>query len=54
MKKIAKLLLVSIFALAVVAGAQGHVHDDECGYNPETGKGCIFEIETYENKEYGD
>ena len=40
MKKI-KLLLSTLFALAILCGVGcTHIHNDQCGYNPETGEGC--------------
>lgn len=40
MKKI-KLLLSTLLALAILCGVgYTHIHNDQCGYNPETGEGC--------------
>lgn len=40
MKKI-KLLLSTLLVLTVLCGVGcTHIHDDQCGYNPETGEGC--------------
>lgn len=45
MKKISK-LLVTIMLLSLTAGLTcTHVHDDQCGYNPETGEGCTHVCE---------
>lgn len=44
MKKLMGVMVVLGLALTVVPGIGGHVHDENCGYNPETGKGCVYEI----------
>lgn len=42
--------LISLFALLLAltcfAGQCHHVHDEKCGYNPETGEGCTHECES--------
>lgn len=39
-----KKLLVLLLMLALFVGvAIPHIHDDQCGYNPETKTGCIYE-----------
>lgn len=40
MKKLLKVLFVLMLALTCTVGQCNHVHDDECGYDPETGEGC--------------
>lgn len=45
MKKILGLLLVSILALTCTVGQCTHVHDENCGYDPETGEGCTHVCE---------
>lgn len=40
MKKILSLLLVTVLALTCTVGHCTHVHDENCGYDPETGEGC--------------
>ena len=37
MKKLSILLL----ALSIIIPI--HIHDEECGYDPETNQGCIYE-----------
>lgn len=27
-----------------------HIHNKDCGYSQETGKGCIYEIELFSGK----
>lgn len=43
MKKLVSLLLVSVFGLTCLVGQCTHVHDENCGYDPETGEGCTHE-----------
>lgn len=43
MKKLVSLLLVSVFGLTCLVGQYTHVHDENCGYDPETGEGCTHE-----------
>ena len=42
MKKIVKIILSSVLvcSLAILS----HVHDEDCGYDPEKGSGCVYEI----------
>lgn len=40
MKKIISLLLLVALLVGVTLP---HVHDDQCGYNPETKSGCVYE-----------
>lgn len=47
MKKILGLLLVSILALTCTVGHCTHVHDENCGYDPETGEGCTHVCEEF-------
>ena len=42
MKKVLKLLLSAFLAFTVVVE---HVHDENCGYDPETETGCIYETD---------
>lgn len=47
MKKIVTLFL----ALLLIGGVQvPHTHDEQCGYNPDTKSGCIYEIDKLELK----
>lgn len=48
MKKLVGLLLVSLFALTCTVGQCTHVHDENCGYDPETGDGCTHQCEVLE------
>lgn len=50
MKKILSFLLVSILALTCTVGHCTHVHDENCGYNPETGEGCTHVCEYVDPK----
>lgn len=43
-KKVLKVLL-AVFAATCFAGQCTHVHDDQCGYDPETGTGCTHVCE---------
>lgn len=43
MKKMFKLLLSAFLLLTVTVS--GHVHDENCGYNPETETGCIYDVD---------
>lgn len=52
MKRLASLLLIFTMALTVIPTA--HVHDNDCGYDPETGTGCVYEISLFENQWVGD
>ena len=42
MKKIVKIILSSVLvcSLAILT----RVHDEDCGYDSETGSGCVYEI----------
>lgn len=44
MKKMLKLLLSAFLLLTVVISE--HVHDENCGYDPETETGCIYDVES--------
>lgn len=46
MNKIMK-LFVSVFLILTVAVVTptNHVHDENCGYDPSTETGCIYEID---------
>ena len=50
MKKILSFLLVSILALTCTVSQCTHVHDENCGYNPETGEGCTHVCEYVDPK----
>ena len=50
MKKVLSFLLVSILALTCTVGQCTHVHDENCGYNPETGEGCTHVCEYIDPK----
>lgn len=41
MKKYIKLTLITLMIMTTILIP--HVHDENCGYNPETGLGCIYE-----------
>lgn len=46
-----KILFISLTLLMLLSGGMyEHVHDDQCGYNPDTESGCIYEnkIDTFE------
>lgn len=45
MKKTLKRVACLMIALTVcsIAGYQ-HSHDENCGYNPETNSGCMYEV----------
>lgn len=43
MKKILKIMFIVSLMIGVIGIP--HIHDDQCGYNPETGEGCIYEYE---------
>lgn len=45
MKRIYKLLLSLLLALSCTTGICTHVHDENCGYNPETKTGCTHKCE---------
>lgn len=44
MKKLFTGMIVALLTVMILP--QGHVHDEECGYDPETKTGCIYEEET--------
>lgn len=46
------LVLLTLLTLGVVIPA-GHVHDENCGYNPETGEGCVYEITLMQEEDFG-
>lgn len=43
MKKIFGLLLAWSLCVGVTCT---HIHDENCGYNPETKEGCVHEMES--------
>lgn len=45
MREVAKKLL-TVVALVLVLGdvVCCHVHNEECGYDEQTGKGCVYEF----------
>lgn len=45
MKKVLTVLFAVAFALACTLGNCTHVHDENCGYDPETGEGCTHQCE---------
>lgn len=51
MKKL--LGMLCICAVTVMALPQGHIHDDECGYDSKTNQGCVYEIRTMGNDHLG-
>ena len=39
-----KKILITLFALTILCGGVFiHSHDENCGYNPQTKTGCIYE-----------
>lgn len=42
MKKLLGVLCVC--ALTLLALPQGHIHDENCGYDPVTEQGCVYEV----------
>lgn len=54
MKKLLTSISCLLVALAICTGTVcTHVHDDQCGYNPETGEGCTHQCELIEPYEMG-
>ncbi|MFR7591222.1 MAG: hypothetical protein ACLUVC_07260 [Longibaculum sp.] len=51
MKKIFKL----VFILTLLLGGifTYHIHNDKCGYNPETKTGCRYEISLHQEQDSG-
>lgn len=45
MKKIIKLLLSALLFTVVLGTNNPHIHDENCGYDPVTDSGCIYEID---------
>ena len=43
MKKIYQLILSLLLALSCTTGLCTHVHDENCGYDPQTETGCLHE-----------
>lgn len=56
MRKVAKKLLTAVALVLVLGGVVCcHVHNEECGYDEHTGKGCVYDlILLIENKPSGD
>lgn len=52
MMKKTLLVLITALTLGLVVPAD-HVHDENCGYNPETGTGCIYEIALHQDEDFG-
>lgn len=52
-KRLARFLLIFMLACTVIPTGQ-HVHDEHCGYNPETGTGCEYDISLFQIKDFGD
>lgn len=44
MKKLLKIVLSAILVFTVTVIE--HVHDENCGYDPETETGCIYDVES--------
>ncbi len=44
MKNLVKVLLSLCLAVGIILNIE-HVHDEECGYDPVTETGCIYEID---------
>lgn len=51
MKKLLGVLCVC--ALTVMALPQGHIHDENCGYDPVTKQGCVYEVMPLDNQHLG-
>lgn len=46
MREVAKKLLTVVALVLVLGGVVCcHVHNEECGYDEQTGKGCVYERE---------
>lgn len=53
MKRIALALLVAALLNTNANPGCTHVHDENCGYNPETGEGCTHVCEEEDNDDCG-
>ena len=48
MNKILKLIISAFFLFTItVVIPNNHEHDENCGYDPSTQTGCIYEINSY-------
>lgn len=40
--------LLTVFSLVFMNGEWVHIHDEECGYDPNTQSGCVYDdIDTH-------
>ena len=46
-----KLKTLFILLLLVTGFSLPHIHNKDCGYNPETKTGCIYEIDRFEHQD---
>lgn len=46
------IVILAVFTLCAVIPS-GHIHDDNCGYDPETDSGCIYEISASQETDFG-
>ena len=45
MREVAKKLLTVVALVLVLGGVVCcHVHNEECGYDEQTGKGCVYDV----------
>lgn len=52
---IMKKIILAIVSVVMLGGVipTGHIHDEHCGYNPETNSGCVYEVELFQDEELG-
>lgn len=48
-----KKILVAVALFGILVLPHQHIHDEKCGYDPITKKGCIYEIQTCSNGKFG-
>lgn len=53
---IMKKIILAIVSVVMLGGVipTGHIHDERCGYNPETNSGCVYEVELFQDEKLGD
>lgn len=53
---IMKKFILAIVSVVMLGGVipTGHIHDEHCGYDPETNSGCVYEVELFQDEELGD
>lgn len=49
-----KKILVAVALFGILVLPLQHIHDEKCGYDPITKKGCIYEIQTFSENYLGD